>query len=153
MVTTAAAAAMATGKRIRLRRRRRDGRTVHVVPGISASTGRPSPFGAPSSGDVSGAPAAGAPAATPADPFLDGPPPPEWDGFSGEDDFDPGAMGGPDDFGPQTASAAPSQGAGEDPGPVAPPAAWQELPPQQSQPQPQGWGGGGPAQGGWQQQP
>ena len=70
------------------------------------------------------------------DPFADGPPPPDWDGFSGGDDFDPGA------FGPSAEWAEPPSA---DPGPAQPPpGAWEPPPaagwsPQQPPAQQQGW--------------
>lgn len=87
------------------------------------------------------------PVGGPEDPFADGPPPPEWDGFSGGEDVDPGGFGSPDEW-------AQASGA-VDPGPVGPPpGAWEQRPPAEwsSQPpaQQQGWqrdwqprGGGG----------
>ena len=101
----------------------------------------------------------------PADDY-DGPPPPEWDGFSGEgEEFDAGAMGPPADFigtGDPGPAAAPPQGSQEPPRaqeasrPVyhvdqAPPQAYQP-PPQQDQGwtrdwQPRGGGRGGGGRG------
>lgn len=83
------------------------------------------------------------------DPFSDGPPPPEWDGFSGEDDFDPGAMGSPQDF----VAAAADAGAVPPPGAGAPPQHGRSGDAQQGggagAQSPQQQGGGAPQHQGW----
>lgn len=92
------------------------------------------------------------------DPFVEGPPPLEWDGFSGGEDVDPGAFGSPDEWAEASGVV--------DPGPAGPsPGAWEQPPPAEWSPQPpaqqQGWqrewqprGGGrrdqrGGGRGGW----
>jgi DNA primase len=88
--------------------------------------------GSRDSGARGGPPAASStppPATTgvPEDPLMEGPPPLEWDGFSGDDDFDPGAMGSPPEDGAARSA---------DPGPSAPPA---DQPPAWEPPAPPAW--------------
>ncbi|MBE2316653.1 DNA primase [Solirubrobacter sp. CPCC 204708] len=94
-------------------------------------------------------------ASSPADDF-EGPPPPEWDGFSGDgEDVDPGAMGPPKDWSEPTAANPGAQSA-PPPAHEAPPRAYEPPPAYQpAPPQEQGWtrewqprGGGGGRRGG-----
>jgi DNA primase len=112
------------------------GGSPHGGPGGGAQ--RSAPGETPSRAGAVGPPLAGSPVGgiVPEDPSYEGPPPPEWDGFSGDDDdFDPGAM---ETLAPSQASAPPPEAdlgfAGPppaaDPGPTGPPPGWQP-PPQQ----------------------